>query len=434
MSHHESVIDHLPAGGERVDVTKLQKILGILPLIGGAGLVGCLVCFLIPSLRGPMAYGWLFAFFYFMTLAMGGLFWTLLHNATNSGWGVAVRRVMEHLACMIPWVLLFALPIILVPSIRNALYEWSALLTQTGGDPEVLHHEHALLYKKLGYLNMPFYYIRMIVYLVALGGAALWLRKLSLAQDVSGDVKLTFRARRISCGLMPAFAVSMTFLAIDFVMCLDYTWFSTMWGVYIFAGCALSGMAVIILTVSGLRNLGYLNQVVNKEHYHLMGKLMKAFVIFWAYISFSQFFLYWYANVTEETKFTLLRNTDGWYALSIFMVVGHFVVPFLFLLRQQAKKDLRQICMGACWLLFVHMLDVYWMIIPERGPSLSSGPSKTMSTVDPVLTVSGAWLLDILAFVTVASCLVYVYLRSIGKYSIYPCRDPRLSESMRVLN
>jgi len=434
MSHHESAIDHLPVGGERVDVTKMQKILGILPMVGGAGLVACAVCFFVPGLRGPMSYAWLFAFFYFMTLAMGGLFWTLLHNATNSGWGVAVRRVMEHLACMIPWVFLFALPIIFVPSIRNALYEWSAILSQTGGDPVTLHHDHVLMYKKSGYLNIPFFYLRMVLYLAALGGGALWLRKLSLAQDASGDVRLTFRARRISCGLMPAFAVSLTFLAIDFVMCLDYAWFSTMWGVYIFAGSALSGMAVIILTVSGLRHLGYLHQVVNQEHYHLMGKLMKAFVIFWAYISFSQFFLYWYANITEETKFTLLRNTDGWYILSLFMVVGHFAVPFLFLLRQRAKKDMRQVCAAACWILFVHMLDIYWMIIPERGPSLSSGPSKTLASLEPILTVPGAWLLDILAFVTVASCLAYVYLRTIGKYSIYPCRDPRLAESMRVLN
>jgi hypothetical protein len=423
MSAHDSIIDHLPADGEKVDVTKLSKPLFLLPAIGGVGLVVSIALFFMKP--DVYAYSWLFACYFFFTIACGGFFWTLVHNATNSGWGVAVRRVFEHLAGMLPWMFLFFLPIIFLPQLREPLYEWMAKLShvkETGMDAEAFKHYDYLLYNKGGYLNMPFFYLRRVLYFVCLGGGAYYLRKLSIGQDSSGTVQLTLTARRASCGLLPLFAVSLTFIGIDFIMCLDYTWFSTMWGVQLFAGSALNGMAVIILTVALIKKLGYL-KVVNTEHYHLMGKLMKVFVIFWGYITFSQFFLYWYANITEETKFYILRNTGGWYGLSLFIVFGHFVVPFVFLLRQAAKKDVRQICMAAGWILFMHFLEMYWLVIPERGPSIGQE-----------LTVSFGLLYDILAFVTVGCLVAYIYLRTLGKHSIYPCRDPRLVESANVIN
>ncbi|MFT5410384.1 MAG: uncharacterized membrane protein YidH (DUF202 family), partial [Verrucomicrobiales bacterium] len=244
-------------------------------------------------------------------------------------------------------------------------------------------------------------------------------------QDTSGALRPTFSARRFSCGTLPLFGLSMTFMAVDLIMALDYAWYSTMWGVQIFAGSALSSMALIILTVTFLRKHGYLKEIVNKEHYHIMGKLLFAFVVFWAYISFSQFFLYWYANITEETKFFILRNTDGWFYISIFLVIGHFGVPFLFLLRQNAKKDVRQACAICCWIVFMHAVDLYWLIIPERGPSLTSGVS---------LTIKGSFVYDLLAVVTIGCIIGYIFLRTLGKHSIYPSRDPRLKESIELLN
>ena len=152
---------------------------------------------------------------------------------------------------------------------------------------------------------------------------------------------------------------------------------------------------------------------------------MFAFTVFWAYISFSQFFLYWYAKITEETKFYILRNTEGWHYVSIFLVFGHFIIPFIFLLRQQAKKDMRQICAASCWVLLVHLIDIYWIIMPERGPSITGGEK---------LMIPYGILIDALAFIAVGSCMVWIFLRSIGKYSNYPPRDPRLHESTRLVN
>ncbi|MEM0897047.1 MAG: hypothetical protein AAGJ79_09170 [Verrucomicrobiota bacterium] len=432
MSSHAVSIEDLPAKGEKVDVTKMSSALSILPLVGAAGLLISLVVFFTPG-AGSFAYSWLFAFYYFFTIACGGFFWTMLHHATNSGWGVAIRRVMEHLASMLPFLFVLALPIILLPQAREALYEWIGILNGTAAaHPDMpmkealMKDHHALLAHKHAYLNLPFFLLRFFLYALILGGGAMLFKRLSTRQDEVGGVKITLVTRRIACGMILFFALSVTFMAFDLLMGLNYIWFSTMWGVYLFAGSAVSGMAVIILTISGLRNLGYLHHVVSKEHYHIMGKLMKACVIFWAYISFSQFFLYWYANITEETQFFILRNTGPWYPLSLFLVVGHFVVPFLFLLRQHAKKDLKQVNAAACWILFVHLLDIYWIILPERGPSLTGGEQLVLGIP--------AFLGDVLAFVTVGSIILYLFLRTIGKHSIYPCRDPRLVESVNLTN
>ena len=415
MSEHESIIDKLPLDGERVDVSKFEKTIRLLAVIGGVGLVISAIILLFTGARAEMAYSWLWAFYFFVTIAIGGLFWVLLHNASNSGWGVVVRRVMEHVASMVPWMFLFAIPLVFLPGVRNALYEWMTI------DPA--HNE--VMAAKSGYLNMTFFIIRMFLYAGILSWIVFQLRRYSIGQDSSGALRPTFSARRFSCGTIPLFALCTTFMAVDLIMALDYAWYSTMWGVQIFAGSALSSMALIILTVTFLRKHGYLKEIVNKEHYHIMGKLMFAFVVFWAYISFSQFFLYWYANITEETKFFILRNTDGWYYVSILLVLGHFGLPFLFLLRQQAKKDMRQVCAMCCWILFMHMVDMYWLIIPERGPSLTHGES---------LTVSGTFFYDLLAIVTIGCTIGFIFLRTLGKHSIYPSRDPRLQESIDLLN
>ena len=145
MSDHDhNIADSLPPNGERVDITKMEGLLRILPAVGGLGIVVCLVLLLTGAGQGAMAYSWLFALYFFMTIATGGFFWVLLHNATNSGWGVAIRRVMEHLAHMLPYVFLFALPIVFIPSVRESLYEWMAHLRDYDGDFGRMQKEDAL--------------------------------------------------------------------------------------------------------------------------------------------------------------------------------------------------------------------------------------------------------------------------------------------------
>jgi len=394
------------------------------------------------GVQGSYSFSWLYGFFFFTTLAMGGCFWTLLHNVSNSGWGVSVRRVMENVGYVFPWMFIPMLPLLL-PEVQTYLYEWMdkhRLAKEAGGGSTSygLHHgptaDH-LLHVKYWYLNLEFWYVRMLCYFPLLGFVIYFLRKLSVDQDTDptpGTSRLK-RARFHSCWGVPVLAVVLTFLAIDVVKTLDYKWFSTMWGVYVFAGSALNAMAVIILVTIALRRMGYLKNVVGPEHDHLMGKLIFAFTVFWAYISFDQYFLYWYANITEETRYFILRNTAGWNYVSIVLVFGHFVAPFLLLIRQDLKRRNGYMIVMACYLLFMHMIDLYHMIIPERGPSVT----KVLHPHSPdswALWLNGSIVGDVVAFVTVGCFFVYILLRNIGSVALYPHRDPRILESANVHN
>lgn len=493
--------DHY-AQGEKFSPGLLKWVL----LMGGAG--AAVLFFIIASasgeqFRGAMAYSWLFALIYFLSLTVGGIFWTLLHHASNSGWGIVIRRLMENLGSVVIVIFVLALPL-LAPSFRDALWEWfperakikaeavehaehelaarraqltenlkaaeTSLLamekenaaalakategekvylnaelaaakgrletakTALGSDEEIkeqlkyehFKHSNVLLYKKKGYLNEAFWHFRFFFYGAALFGIIYFLRHWSIKSDETGDPKFFRRMRRAACGFLPLFATAWTFLVFDWLMALDYAWFSTMWGVYLFAGAALNSMAFLIILVTLLRRAGYLKEVITMEHYHLMGKLLLAFTIFWAYIAFSQFFLIWYANITEETKFYLTRNTDFWNPYSIaFLVIGHFFVPFTILLIQGFKKKPTVICLIAGWTLLMHFFDVYWIIIPERGPSLTHGES---------LIIPGAVWTDLLAWISVAGLFGFGLMHFLGKGSLYPCRDPRLDESLNVVN
>jgi hypothetical protein len=286
-------------------------------------------------------------------------------------------------------------------------------------------HVHGLI-GKYGYLNAGAWYLRAVIYFVFLIVMNGLLHKWSIQQDSDGNFKHTFRSRALCAFPMLLYALVVTFSAVDWIMSMDYTWFSTMWGVYIFAGGAFAAMAFSILALNFLRGNGYLQKVVTGEHYHLMGKLLLTFTIFWAYVTFSQFFLIWYANITEETRFVLLRNTEGWNTVAwLGLLVGHFVVSFILLLSAGRKKKTNSMTWVCIWVLLMHCVDWYWLVIPERGPSLTHGSA---------LWINGAWVGDVVAFVTMGSLVCWAYLRRLAKASLYPCRDPRLLESVLCSN
>jgi hypothetical protein len=431
MSHHVTHKD-IPEGGEKFDPAKASGLITPLLGLGTLGLLASIYFFWAKP--AEFAYSWLFAFFFCFTFVVGGCFWILLNNAANSSWEVSLRRLFEHLANMVPALFVFALPL-LIPTVRESLYEWmvhhreAAAHAGGGTVKESLHHmaeenPHLhTLYAKYGYMNMTFWYLRFAAYFLILWYIGRTLRGKSLQQEKDGDIKHTILGRTFACRWLLFFALTATFASVDWVMGIDYNWFSTMWGVYIFAGCAWSSMSLMILLVTYLRSIGYLQKVVTDEHYHLMGKLLFAFTVFWGYIAFSQYFLIWYANITEETRWYLTRNTEGWRWVSIALVLGHFVGPFVLLLSQPRKKKPAVVCAVGIWILLMHMLDIYWNIIPERGPSLGKG-----------VWIAGAWIGDVVAVVTICSLMGYVFLRTLGKYSLYQWRNPRLLESANVVN
>ena len=201
----------------------------------------------------------------------------------------------------------------------------------------------------------------------------------SLEQDRTGDPKLTNKLKKLSAPAIPVMALTLTFFAFDLLMSLDPAWFSTIFGVYYFAGGFGAFMALLGLLAKHFGEGGILKGFVRDEHYHDIGKLTFAFVMFWGYIAFSQYILIWYANITEETKFYLTRNTEYWNTFTVaFLVIGHFFIPFGVLLIQQWKKVPVIICSVGVWILLMHFLDLRFMIIPERGPTLTGGEAMSI--------------------------------------------------------
>jgi len=442
MAHFVTSKD-IPTDGEHLDKSKVSKVQKI---CGGIAAVGTLASILFlafgsGSAHGSYSFSWLLAVFFVLTITFGGCFWTFLHNLSNSGWGTSVRRLMENLGFVFPFLFIFAIPL-LFPGVKQYLWEWmTSYDAAVTAHPEMtdsdalLHssnpHDH-LLAKKTFYLSPLFWHARFILFFVGLGGFIWLARKFSIKQDTDPNpgTKNLFKARMHASWSMIIFGVSLTFLALDWVMALDYSWFSTMFGVYVFAGSALSGMATLILTAIFLQKMGYLKKVVTEEHFHIMGKLCFAFTVFWAYVSFSQFFLYWYANIPEETRYFILRNTGNWNILSIGLVILHFALPFLALMRSDVKKKPSFMIVMCIYILIVHLADVYHMIIPERGPSVGLVVDHHAELFGSSLRVFG----DIIALVTVISGFLFFYLRNLTSAALYPNRDPRILESANLSN
>ncbi len=449
MSHFITSKD-IPANGEHLKKGQLSLPITVSGIVA---LVGMIISMYLmfsgneaknmaqDTVAGRFAYSWLFAFIFFTSFSLGGCFWVLLHHVSNSGWGVSVRRLMENLASVFPWMGILAIPF-LFPQVQQHLFEWmnQHRLAGTGcyggvteAVKEHLYDNHrALLPAKAFYMNLPFWLGRMIFYFVGFGGSILYLKKISVAQDTDPNpgVDRLIKARKLSAGFLPLFGLTVTFLAFDLLKGLDYKWFSTMYGVYFFAGCVLNGMALLILTSILLRRAGYLKTVMSPEHHHVMGKLTFAFIVFWAYVSFSQFFLIWYANITEETSYFILRNTGNWNIASTLLVFGHFALPFVVMLRQDLKKKPALMIPVTLYLFVLHALDHYIIVAPERGPSLTRHAEQGASLLPHGSVV---WL-DLLAFVTVGAFFIFIYLRTFTKNSLYPNRDPRILESANLFN
>jgi hypothetical protein len=382
-----------------------NRFAGLSVLLAGIAFVSLVLC-VIGAYRNPMqfSFSWLFAFAYFFTLCAGCFFWIIVHHATDAEWSVVVRRQLENIASLFVLLALLFIPVLLL---RHQLYEWMDI--PPGHDP--------VLDSKRAYLNWNFFLVRALITLTFFIVASRLLRRFSIQQDKDGNPRFTLKMRQVSFISLPLFALCLTFGACDWMMSLNYKWFSTMWAVYIFAGAAGSSMSLLVLVITALRRAGYLQEVVTREHYHIMGKWMLAFTVFWAYIGFSQYMLIWYANIPEETQYYLARNTQSWWNLTTLLVFGRFFGTFAVLLLQSIKRHPHQLCWVAGWILLMQLLDVYIIILPALH-----GTGVHVSV----------W--DFISVIAIGATLAFAYLRIIARPSLFPVRDPRLIESLNLVN
>lgn len=384
---------------EEQGASLMRSALGLAVL----GIVLAVVAAIVDRERFAPAY--LTGFVFVTTVGLGGLFFVLIQHLTRAGWSVGPRRQMEWLSGILPVSAALFLP---VAVLAHDLYrEWMG--------PEAANDE--VLRGKAAYLNPTFFYVRAVVFLAAWTVLALWFWRTSRKQDESGDPALTVKMQLSSAPCVVIFALTLTFAAFDWLMSLDPHWYSTIFGVYIFAGSATSSLATLALMTLALQSAGIMGKVSTVEHRHDIGKLLFGFIVFWAYIGFSQFLLIWYANIPEETIFYLHRLEGSWKTVSLTLLFGHFIVPFIVLLSRHAKRHPGVLGAASVLILVMHYVDIYWLVMPNF---LHEGASPSWIDLAGLLGPLGIGALA-------------VVLRA-RRSPAYPLRDPRLTEAMHVEN
>ena len=350
-------------------------------------------------------HAYLLSVCFFLSINLGALFFVILQHLTSAKWSVVTRRVAELLTTTTPVLGLLTLPIVIPMLFGNSyLYEWN--------DPS-LRASDELIQGKIGYLNAPFFAVRCLLYFAVWQFLARFFINNSLRQDDAADIGPTKKMRRFSGPAMILFALTTNFAAFDLLMSLDPHWFSTIFGVYFFAGCAVAFFAALAIATVGLQRSGRLKHEITTEHYHDVSKLLFGFTMFWAYIAFSQYLLIWYANIPEETGWFFIRQRGGWQWVSLSLIVGHFLLPFFGLMSRRARRDRKSLVFWSVVLLVMHWLDLFWLVMPNVATD--TVPIGAME-IGCFLGVGTIWL---------ASAL-----RNAVGMRLLPTGDPHLRESL----
>jgi len=374
------------------------------------------------------------AFLLGLSVCLGGLFFVAIQHLTRAGWSVAVRRPAEALASNLRWYWLLFVPFAVLWGMgkANVLWVWADMETLRANNEAEWHIVHA----KEAFLNPTFFWIRAVVYFAAWALLAHFFLTNSTRQDESGDRAITERMQKWSGPAIIVFGLTTTFAAFDWIMSLSPAWFSTMFGVYFFCGCATAGFASMILVTVRLQKAGTLKGIVTSEHYQDLGKMLFAFgMVFWAYIAFSQYMLIWYANVPEETGWYLARQVGGWIPVSVALLFGHFVIPFVAVISKWPKRMPLVLAAAAVWMLCAHYIDLYWLVVPEIPHDLSS--MATYAQVSEKYADTPTHLGNPVNFLLAIGALALVAagtITTLSRVALVPKKDPRLADSLAFEN
>ena len=397
-------------------------------MVGLAG-IALTACGLLVSGGHIVAMSWLVGVSYWTAIAIGMLMLILIHHIFDASWSVVLRRQFEHGLSAFGWLALLFLPLVLASVLgpKDIVWPWMNPAGEIHGGHTVGHDP--LYLKKASFLNLNMF-IGMTVFFFA---SWIWLsarlRKASFQQDKDGDVKWTFMNRRTAAFGLPIGALTLTFASIYWIKSLEYHWFSTMYGVWFFENCVRGALSLGVLIMLWLWARNDYKGILNNNHWHSIGQLMLAFTVFWAYVTFSQYFLIWNANVPEETFWYNLReiNADGtanqWKWIGIIGILfGHFFIPFLFLLSYRHKVSHGHMRFISLWILAVIFLDICYNILPV----LKDAHGNAL----PFFSLNLVWTLS--ATVGVGGNCVWAYLRSFmsAGAKLIPIRDPRIKECL----
>jgi hypothetical protein len=373
------------------------RLLKALVAIGGVTFFAGL--FLAPRRIWPDL---LMASYFLLELSLAGIFFVALHYVTGASWNVALRRIPEAMAVVLP---VGAAGMAAVLLLHPGLYPWFGV-TSLGGDPANAG------FKSL-WLNRPCFLARSAVYIASWFAFATAIVRTSRRQDLNGDLSLTRRNARLSAGFLVVFGVTLCLASFDWIMSLEPRWSSTIFGIYDFASLFLGGLAALVILVVLVGRLAPTQFLVTEAHMHDLGKLLFAFSTFWAYIWFCQYMLIWYANIPEETAYFVERQHGFWGPLFLLNLLLNWGVPFLALMPVRAKKSANVLLKVALVILLGRWLDLYLRIVPPFAGS------------KPVL---GVWEISLTA--GAVGLFVLLFFQALQKAPLVPLKDPYLAESL----
>lgn len=387
---------HVPKSNEQllVDLNSVQS--GALIV----GIVAAVVC-IIDAFFSPVQFfrSYLFAWIFWLSFPLGGMAIVMMNHLTAGNWGLPIRRALEAASRTLPLMILLFIPILFGMRI---LYSW-ANPAAVAADPE-LQYKH-------GYMNDWFFIVRTIFYFAVF---MLWIYLLNhwaAEQDRTGDPRISVRLESFSGPGLVVYSVLITFGCVDWVMSLEPHWYSTIYGLLFMVIQGLIGMSFGVYVARRLSDYEPIASYVNPERFQDLGNLLLTFVILWAYLAFSQFLIIWSGNLKTEIPWYLIRAHGGWAGLALFLIVFHFFVPFLLLLWRDVKRRMRTIARVAIGLLFVSLVDVYWLVAPSFQPN---SPSFHLLDFAAPTAIGGIW--------------VAAFCRELKRRPLLPVHDPDFAE------
>jgi hypothetical protein len=366
-------------------------------IVGAAGaVIGAIGVVLHPEDLMP---SWLIGFMFTLGLSLGCFALLMVQHMSGGHWGLVTRRIFEAGSRLLPLCALLFIP---VAVFTPKLYLWAR--------PEAVAADEILQFKS-PYLNWKFFILRAVVYFVVWIFCAMLLNKWSAQQD-RGEAAVTEadtrRFRVVSAPGLLVYVLLLSLAAVDWMMSLDPHWYSTIYGLILVVGQALSALAFSVAVLALLLTREPMNSVLTARHFHALGKLMLAFVMLWAYFSFSQYLIIWSGNLPEEIPYYLERLKGGWQYVSLGLVVGHFVLPFCLLLSQDLKKRPHLLARVAWFIVAIRLYDLIWLIAPTFHHD--GGFPISLANVGVPVALGGLW--------------VYLFAIQYRKRALLPVNDP----------
>jgi len=400
------------AATPHLDLTAPQVVRKISQRSLVIGVVFALISGALAFVRPDEFYrAYLLGFMCWLGVALGSMAIVMIRHLTGGGWGTVIRRILGAAMRTLPVLAILFIPIVIAVG-QHRIYPW-AMPLESIQDAHIREHLEKHSFIKASYLNFSGFFIRAFLYFAIWNVLSFLLSKWSKQTDHAGAPDNSGRFKAVAGPGLILYGFTISFAAIDWVMSLDPSWISTIFGLLILIGEVLSAMCFAVVVERILFNYKPMSEMLTPDFVHDHGKWMLTFIMVWAYFSFSQWLIIWAGNLPEEITFYLKRLSNGWGSIGLFLVLFHFAIPFALLLSRPFKRDIRKLVWLAVWMMLMRYLDLFWIIEPNFSKTLT----VTIADIVVPIAIGGIWL--------------WYFFRNLAALPLLPAYDPDAHEVLQ---